>query len=71
MLGCWLRAVGEGVQTRVRIALGTFGDELFPSQAESERKRRKTAETERDAALLQVTALREELARLKRTTNPR
>ena len=56
VLGCWLRAVGEGDTVRVRLATGLRGDDLVPSDAEraaavdrsaqEERRRREHAEAE-------------------------
>jgi Uma2 family endonuclease len=37
VLGCWLRAVGDDNETRVRIATGPSGDVLFPTELEAER----------------------------------
>jgi hypothetical protein len=36
-LRCWLRAVGSGRMMRLRIGLGTHGDELMPTAEEHER----------------------------------
>jgi hypothetical protein len=50
VLGCFLRAVGDDVgSTRLRIATGASGDELFPTEAEAERAARAEAEAERAA----------------------
>jgi Uma2 family endonuclease len=37
VLGCWLRAVGDGNEIRARIATGPSGDALFPTDVEAER----------------------------------
>jgi Uma2 family endonuclease len=46
VLGCWLRAVGEGGETRVRLAHGPNGATLLPTDAEA----RAEAEAERQRA---------------------
>jgi Uma2 family endonuclease len=55
VLGCWIRAVGHGEDTRLRLATGKTGDELLPTdadRAEKERaeKERERAEKERERA---------------------
>jgi len=52
-LGCWFRVVGEGRDTRVRLAVGQRGEELV-----------QTAEEREEAALARVRALEAELQRL-------
>lgn len=52
-LGCWLRAVGTGMATRVRVATGDHGDVLFLTQAECTELER--AERERVEAQLART----------------
>jgi len=37
VLGCYLRLTGKGSYTRLRLATGPSGDELFPTEAEVER----------------------------------
>jgi hypothetical protein len=49
VLGCWLRAVGEGRDTRVRIAVGPRGEELVPTAEEEERTAREAERTAREA----------------------
>ena len=59
-LGCWLRVVGEGAEMRVRVAHGSNGETLLPTdveareRAEAERERaeaeRERAEAERERA---------------------
>jgi len=48
-LGCWLRAVGEGRDMRVRLAVGARGEELVPTVEERERTERTAKEAERAA----------------------
>jgi hypothetical protein len=45
-LGCWLRVVGSGASSRLRLATGARGDELFPTEAEAERAEREQAQVE-------------------------
>jgi hypothetical protein len=61
VLGCWFRAVGEGRETRIRIAVGTRGDELVPTPEEAER-------SAKEAALARVRELEAELLRVTRRT---
>ena len=70
LLGAWLRVVGSGDALRVRLALGSHGDELFPTEAEAERaeKERERAEKERERsgrlrAEAEVERLRVQLAK--------
>jgi Uma2 family endonuclease len=68
VLGCWLRAVGEGKDFRVRIAEGPKGEVLVPTAEERERAERAAKETERaarQAAEARVAELERELARLR------
>lgn len=55
-LGCFVRVVGGGAATRLRLALGRSGDELFPTGEEAER-------AAKEAALRRVAELEAELAR--------
>jgi Uma2 family endonuclease len=78
-LGCWLRAVGEGLATRVRLATGPEGEDLFPTAVEAERAakeaeraakeaERAAKEAERAAkeeALRRVAMLEEQLAEIE------
>lgn len=73
VLGCWLRAVGEGDAIRVRLALDPDGEALLPTdaearaQAEAEQRRLAEAlEAEREARM----ALERELARLRGDPTP-
>jgi hypothetical protein len=61
VLGGWLRAVGAGGDTRLRIAVGPRGEELVPT-AEEEKEAERTA---KEAALAQVRTLQAELHRLR------
>jgi Uma2 family endonuclease len=72
VLGCHVRAIGTGEDTRLRLAVGGAGEKLFPTEAELERaeKERERAEKERERAEkerergLRIAA-EEELARLR------
>jgi len=55
-LGCWLRAVGVGDATRVRLGVGPRGDELVPTAEEAER-------SAKEAALVRIAELEAELAK--------
>jgi hypothetical protein len=59
VLGCWLRSVGSGSALRIRLAEGSRGDALVPTEAEAER-----AATE--AARAENRRLRAELERVRR-----
>jgi hypothetical protein len=52
VLRCYLRAVGSGETTRLRLGIGPEGEQLFPTEAEHERaeKERERAEKERERA---------------------
>lgn len=58
VLGCYLRAVGSGESTRLRLGAGRDGETLVPTEAEHER-----AEKERERAARIVAE--DELARLR------
>jgi hypothetical protein len=74
-LGCWLRAVGEGRDLRVRIADGPKGEALVPTAEEREQVERAARQVERiakeaertakEAALARVAELETDLRRLK------
>jgi hypothetical protein len=49
-LGCFLRAVGEGMGARVRLGVGVDGDELVPTDAERARAESKRAHAESNRA---------------------
>ncbi len=63
-LGVWLRAVGDGRSTRIRIATGPRGEELVPTAEEAER-------LAKVAALARVAELEAKLARLTKPRRPR
>jgi hypothetical protein len=63
-LDCWLRAVGTSAGLRVRLATGTNGDELVPTEAESER-------AAKDAAQAEVGRLRADIERMRRDNRGR
>jgi len=66
VLGCWLRAVGEGRDLRVRLGTGARGEELVLTAEEFERAAKEQERTAKDAALARVRELERELRRLKR-----
>lgn len=45
-LGCWLRAIGDGRDVRLRLGTGVDGGTLFLTEAEEEARRRAEAEAE-------------------------
>jgi hypothetical protein len=59
-LDCFVRRVGENAATRLRLALGERGDELFPTAEEAERAatERERAATERERAATERQAQR-------------
>ena len=61
-LGCFLRVVGEGPATRVRLSTGPRGDELFPTAEE----RAERANAQAREAIDEVQRLRAELEALRR-----
>jgi hypothetical protein len=62
MLGCWLRAVGEGRDTRLRIAVGPRGEELVPTAEEEADAERAAKEMERAAKEAECVAKETERA---------
>jgi Uma2 family endonuclease len=54
VLGCWLRAVGHGTGTRIRLATGLHGDDLVPTPEE----RCAIAESEVERLRLELEALK-------------
>ena len=73
VLGCWLRAVGEDLATRLRLATDPAGDDLFLTGEEAERAAKETERTAKEAeraakeaALAEVERLRALLAELER-----
>lgn len=75
-LGAWVRAVGQGTQVRLRVGVGSDGDELVPTageraeiekaRAETEKARAEVERTRADLAEQRVAELLEELARARR-----
>ena len=71
-LGCWLRAMSEGRDARLRLGIGVDGEELFATeteradsadaQAEAERERAEVAIERADMAEAEVARLRALLA---------
>ncbi len=53
-LGCRLRVVGRGVDTRLRIGHGPTGDDLFPTGEEAERAAKEQARAEDQAQTAEV-----------------
>lgn len=84
-LGCFLRAVGEGDDVRLRLATGSQGDELFPTSEEAAHAARVAAEadagaaraakeralSDRDAALARIAELEAALRRSGKGRNRR
>jgi Uma2 family endonuclease len=65
-LGCWLRAVGEGVDLRLRVGLGPQGDELLWTEGERAEQERAAREQERAAREREAArAEQERAARLR------
>ena len=76
VLGCFMRVVGSGEATRLRLFTGPTGDVLFPTQEEAERAARdaeraakETERTAKEAALARVAELEALLA--KKARKPR
>jgi hypothetical protein len=63
VLGCWLRALGVGVATRVRVASGARGETLLPTPAEMVARAQASAEYARAAAQSERAAKEAALAR--------
>lgn len=61
-LGCWLRAIGEGREARLRLGTGPQGDTLFPTEAEEESARADAANARAEAAEAELARLRAMLA---------
>lgn len=58
VLGCWIRAVGTDEKTRLRLATGPEGADLFPTDAERERAEKERERAARLAAEAEVAHLR-------------
>jgi Uma2 family endonuclease len=74
VLGCWLRAVGEGIATRVRLASGPEGEDLFPTALEAEHAAKEAEHVAKEAeraakeeAMRRVAALEAQIAELTAT----
>ena len=73
VLGCWLRSVGAGAATRLRLATGVEGETLWPTETEradaeraakdAERAAKEAAEARADRAEAELARLRAELAK--------
>jgi len=61
-LGCWLRAIGEGRDARLRLGIGIDGEELFMSEAEAANAQAEAANARADSAEAEVARLRALLA---------
>ncbi len=70
-LGVWLRAVGDGRSTRIRIAIGPRGDEIVPTAEEGEEAERAAKDAERAAKEGALARVAELEAKLARATNRR
>lgn len=66
-IGAWLRAVGFGDRTRLRLGTGTDGDVLFPTEAEEERVEKEAERAEKEATLARLQALEAELAKTEKS----
>jgi hypothetical protein len=58
VLGCYVVAVGEGLDCRLRLGLDPDGSVLFPTEAEALRAEADAARTEADAARTEADAAR-------------
>jgi Uma2 family endonuclease len=73
-LGCFLRVVGRGDATRLRVGVGAEGDTLLPTEAErakAEAERAKAEQAARERAEAEIARLRAELERARKTTKKR
>ncbi len=62
-LGCFLRVVGTGAATRLRLSVGDTGDELVPTGEEAERAAKEAERAAKEAALQRIEELEAELSR--------
>ncbi len=67
-LGCFLRVVGEGDRTRLRLGTGPTGDELFPTEAEAKDAALAAERAAKEEALRNVEELRALLAAASKRT---
>lgn len=61
VLGCFVRAVGSKASTRLRLATGPRGDELFPTGEEAEREAKEAEREAKEAALKRIEELERRL----------
>ena len=66
VLRCWIRAVGDGKEQRLRLAADPAGDVLIPTAAEKAASRIAARDAEIAARDAEIAALRAELARRDR-----
>jgi len=64
-LDCHLRVVGEGDAQRVRVATGSRGEVLFPTEAEAERAEKEREQAARIVLEGKLAALQQKLDRLR------
>jgi hypothetical protein len=61
-LGCWLRAIGEGRDARLRLGTGVDGEALFPTEVEAAMAQTEAERARADEAEAEVARLRALLA---------
>ena len=64
-LGCWLRAIGEGRDARLRLGTGVEGEELFATETEAEAERAEAEAERAEAANARADIAEAEVARLR------
>ena len=64
-LGCWLRAMGEGRDARLRLGTGVGGEELFLTEAEAARAMAEAASAQAQAERARAESAEAEVARLR------
>jgi len=64
-LGCWLRAIGEGREARLRLGTGVDGEELFMTEAEAASAQAEAASALAEAAKARAESAEAEVARLR------
>jgi Putative restriction endonuclease len=65
LLKAWLRSVGSGDEIRLRLALGTGGDELYPTEAEAERAAKEQERSAKEHERARRVAAEAEVERLR------